>query len=385
MNFKLSEYQNLITSLLLNGHFIQNIGLMHGKTGLALLFYQLAKQTGNTAFETFAGELIDGIVPVLSTQLPVDFENGLAGIGWGMEYLVQNGFLEADTDEVLGDFDKQIFKKFLESPPANIGLLNGVLGTGYYFLMRIKGAKQKPKNIITETNRIALQHICNHLTLMLQQPGDMIKEPFRDNTPETINKIKKQDTGPVPVFEITWNLPGVIGFAAEALELKIQSAGLTNLLAKILTLGGTTSWLFPVLQCNRLLLLLSLIKLKRAAKTLLPQSTSEINLLTSQTIEKIVAGLDNKKYTKELGSLNFSIRNGIPGIALIHQKLYEQTGDLKYKNEYTTLLNRFVPQDLIHGFRYDYSNPLQTNEQSLGLLQGISGLLLTALELEIQP
>ncbi|MEE4286200.1 MAG: lanthionine synthetase LanC family protein [Mariniphaga sp.] len=384
MNFKLSEYQNLITSLLLNGHFIQNIGLMHGKTGLALLFYQLAKQTGNTAFETFAGELVDEIVPVLSARQPVDFENGLAGIGWGMEYLVQNGFLEADTDEVLEDFDKQIFKKFLENPPANIGLLSGVLGTGYYFLMRIKGAKQKPKNIITETNRIAIQHICNHLALMLQQPGDTIKEPFKNNTPETINKIKKQDTGPVPVFEITWNLPTLIGFLTEVLELNVQQSEVIKMLTKLFT-PSCPALRSPVLQNNRLLMLYSLIRLKNTLVVIPHSGRNEISILVNQTIEKTVSGLDNEKYIKELGSLNFSTRNGIPGIALIHQKLYEQTGDLKYKNEYTSLLNRFVPQDLINGFRYDYSNPLQTNEQSLGLLQGISGLLLTAVELEIQP
>jgi lantibiotic modifying enzyme len=132
-------------------------------------------------------------------------------------------------------------------------------------------------------------------------------------------------------------------------------------------------------------MLYSLIRLKNTLVVIPHSGRNEISILVNQTIEKTVSGLDNEKYIKELGSLNFSTRNGIPGIALIHQKLYEQTGDLKYKNEYTSLLNRFVPQDLINGFRYDYSNPLQTNEQSLGLLQGISGLLLTAVELEIQP
>lgn len=374
MNFKLSKYQNLVTCLLLNGHFIENIGLMHGKTGLAIFFYQLAKQTGNEVFETFAGELIDEMTPVLSVQQPVDFENGLAGIGWGIEYMVQNGFLEADTDEALKSFDKQIFKSFLENPPSTIGLLNGALGTGHYFLMRIKGIKQKPKNMITQTNRIALQHVCNHLSLMLQHSCDMMKEPCSNSPSERINKKEKQVTEPVPVFEITWNLPVLLGFAAEIFEQNIQTAELNNLLVKALTPDAR----LPVLQCNRLLLLLSLIRLKKAADIFFTR-TNEINLLAGQIIEEIVSCFDHKRYIEELSTLNPSIRNGISGLALIHKKLYEQTGDLKYKNEYSTLVNKFLPKESVSRFRFDYSNPLKTNESELGLFQGVSGLLLTLL------
>lgn len=381
MDFQISKYQNLITSLLLNGRLMQNIGLMHGKTGLAVVFYHLARKTGNTAFETFAEELIDDIIPVLSTQLPIDFENGLAGIGWGIEYLIQNHFLEADSDEVLEDFDKQIFLKFLEVPQSNIGLLNGVIGTGHYFLMRIRGAKQKQKNIIAETNRIALQQVCDHLNLMLSQPANLLnlrKEPFYN--PVSINR-EKSHIDPVPVFEITWDLPALVNFLTEILELSAIQNNLTTLLTRILISLQSSSQL-PILQCNRLLLLLSMIKMKNKLQMKLGDIKNEISLLVDIIAEKIINDLDKEKYEKELESLNFSIRNGIPGIALIHQKLCEQTGDLKYENESTSLLNKFVPEEFIPQVRYNYSNPPKINEQQLGILQGIAGLLLTALSLK---
>jgi hypothetical protein len=122
-----------------------------------------------------------------------------------------------------------------------------------------------------------------------------------------------------------------------------------------------------------------MIKLKSKGQMKLGNVKNEITMLTDMIAEKIMDGFDKEKYDKELESLNFSIRNGIPGIALIHQKLYEQTRDLEYKNEYSTLLNKFIPEEFVRQFKYDYSNPSKINEQQLGILQGIAGLLIANL------
>ena len=68
-------------SLLLNGSFIDNLGLMNGKMGIAIYFFQLARQTNNQIYEGYAGELIEDIYEEISKNTPVNFENGLAGIG----------------------------------------------------------------------------------------------------------------------------------------------------------------------------------------------------------------------------------------------------------------------------------------------------------------
>ena len=89
-----SRQQRITNTLLLNASFIGNLGLMHGKMGIAIYFFHLAQETKNQIYEDYAGELIDEIYDEISTTTPLDFENGLAGIGWGIEYLVQNGFIE---------------------------------------------------------------------------------------------------------------------------------------------------------------------------------------------------------------------------------------------------------------------------------------------------
>lgn len=86
--------------LLLNASFIDNLGLLNGKMGIAIFFYHFARYTGSKIFEEYASELLDEIYEEINTNTPVDFANGLTGVGWGIEYLVKNGFVEADTDEV---------------------------------------------------------------------------------------------------------------------------------------------------------------------------------------------------------------------------------------------------------------------------------------------
>lgn len=381
-------YQNLITNLLLNGHFIKNTGLMHGKTGLTILFYHLAKTSGNPAFENFANELVDDISTNLTNQMPADFENGLAGIGWGMEYLIQNGFLEADADEVLEEFDKQIFRKFLENTPANIGLLNGLLGTGHYFLMRSMGSKQKQESILSKTNELALLQIINHIRLILPETDVLIKEPQKSISSVQKESMKQQKQS-VPVFDSAWELPLLIGFLA---ELDKKPAGFESLVVKLLTSLKSDSNL-PVLQCNKRLLLLSLSKLKNSLQKDLFKSTEnsndpvirEILCLTGEVITKLILSHDEEKYTNEIKVLDLTIRNGISGIALIHKKLYAETNDVNYKLEYESLLSRIESDSFINHFRYDYSNPLPKNEQQLGILQGISGLLMASLLGEINP
>lgn len=97
--------------LLLNGSFIDNLGLLKGKIGIAIFFYHYSIYTQNKTFEDYAGKLIDEICESISNNIPVDFENGLTGIGWGIEYLVKNRFFEADNNEVLAEVDNAILQQ----------------------------------------------------------------------------------------------------------------------------------------------------------------------------------------------------------------------------------------------------------------------------------
>lgn len=102
--------------LLLNASFTDNPGLLNGKMGIAIFFYHYYRYSGCEIYNEFAGELLDQVYEEINTSTPADFENGLTGIGWGIEYLVRNKFVDADTDEALAEVDNTLYRRRLHSP-----------------------------------------------------------------------------------------------------------------------------------------------------------------------------------------------------------------------------------------------------------------------------
>lgn len=130
--------------LMLHGSFNNNLGLMNGKMGIIIFFYHLSKYTGNKIFGDFAGEMIDEIYKEIHNHYPSNFENGLSGIAWGMEYLIQEKFVEADSNEVLEDLDKIIFEWDVRKV-SDFSLETGLGGIAHYIIARCIG---KPKEDI---------------------------------------------------------------------------------------------------------------------------------------------------------------------------------------------------------------------------------------------
>ena len=86
--------QQIIHQLLLRSGLQQDIGLFHGKIGIVIFFAHYHKLTNNPVFEDAADELMDELMKGLHKELSIDFGSGLSGIGWGIEYLIQNELVE---------------------------------------------------------------------------------------------------------------------------------------------------------------------------------------------------------------------------------------------------------------------------------------------------
>jgi hypothetical protein len=153
--------------LLLNASFIDNLGLLNGKMGIAIFFYHYSRYTQNKIFEDYAGELIDEIYEEINVNTPINFSDGLTGIGWGVEYLVRNNFIEGDTDEVLAEIDNTIYKHRLNSPVL-IDSGDDLFGYGFYTIARLKGHKiddDDIKTLIKKHHLIFLTDECERLLI----------------------------------------------------------------------------------------------------------------------------------------------------------------------------------------------------------------------------
>lgn len=154
--------------LLLNASFINNLGLLKGKMGIAIFFYHYAQYVKNKMFSDYAGELVDEIYEEINSSISVDFENGLTGIGWGLEYLVQNKFVQADTDDVLSEIDNIIYSVRLKSPILITGKRD-LFGYGLYYLMRLNGHEINDNDLNTLIKKYHLIFLIDECERILLQ------------------------------------------------------------------------------------------------------------------------------------------------------------------------------------------------------------------------
>lgn len=122
--------------LILNTSFMDNIGLFHGKMGVVIFFVHYSQYTGESIYDKYAEELIDEICEKIHYEMPINFENGLSGIGWGILYLLTNGFMEGSPNEILVELDSKIMEMDL-SRVKDMSVRTGLLGISSYINKRI--------------------------------------------------------------------------------------------------------------------------------------------------------------------------------------------------------------------------------------------------------
>ncbi|TAL66405.1 MAG: hypothetical protein EPN88_08505, partial [Bacteroidetes bacterium] len=160
--------QRIANVLLLNASFTDNLGLLNGKMGIGIFFYHYSRYTGNKIFEDYAGEIIDEIYEEINPGTPVNFEDGLTGIGWGIEYLVKNKFVQADTDEALVEIDNSIYRTRLHSQLL-IKNGNDIFGYGLYYIMRLINHKIDDTDLDTLIKKYHLIFLADECERILLQ------------------------------------------------------------------------------------------------------------------------------------------------------------------------------------------------------------------------
>ncbi len=117
-----------------------DIGLFSGISGISLFFFYLAKYKSSNYYYEFGYNLIEKVIDTISEKdIPTNFVDGLAGVGWTIQHLYKNSFLEGSSDNLLNELDEYIIE-YINNITKNddFDLLYGVIGYTNYLIARDK-------------------------------------------------------------------------------------------------------------------------------------------------------------------------------------------------------------------------------------------------------
>lgn len=345
MNQTLSQLDLINELLAENFSSKTEAGLLNGKMGLSIYFFVLARETKNPGYQEIAETLIGEVyLSVGKATVPPDFEDGLAGIAWGICYLVRNDYVDADPDEILSELDDRIYK-YLVDNTAKIPLdvRQGLLGYLFYYTYRLKSGTGSGDKI----NKYIFQMICTNL---INHLGQLVEEEkFHSREPA--------------LFTVFWDLPILLILLADVRRLGINP----NKIARILDcISPIVTSLYPKLHGNRLYLLWGMENILKDVH--IPDWRTHADFLRKE-IEP------SRIINRECKNLNVLLMDGISGLAFISRELAGLTNDpglLLCEEEVIAKIKKSV----LWGDT-DIYGEMKTN---IGLCAGLSGIGLLLLE-----
>lgn len=116
----------------------------------AIVLFRQAKKTGEENWEEMASAVLDRVLEGCYEGMPVTYGHGLCGIGVGVEYLIQEGLVEGNSDEILQEIDFKVYSVINQRALQTIGLEDGTSGLAYYLYYRLCRRKESEDKIVLQ-------------------------------------------------------------------------------------------------------------------------------------------------------------------------------------------------------------------------------------------
>lgn len=118
-----------------------------------------------------AVSIIEKTVSDYNFSVYPDFSTGLAGIGYGIQYLICSGLIDAVADEVLEEIDQYLFNEVCFRIHTDLTHATGLMGMASYFLGRLEDPDANDDNLSTMTSKFVLLSILDMLLIRLGIEG----------------------------------------------------------------------------------------------------------------------------------------------------------------------------------------------------------------------
>lgn len=125
------------------------IGLFHGMIGYAIAIADYSRFRRMRFLEAVADMLVEKALGRITTVTPVGLADGLAGIGWGIEYLISKGFIKGDGSDILPDLDRKLMLTDISRFEDN-STEEGLKGILHYVAFHVSNARKNGRTVFDE-------------------------------------------------------------------------------------------------------------------------------------------------------------------------------------------------------------------------------------------
>lgn len=288
-----------IKDIILNVKEGNSYGFLTGNTGIVIFLYYCSRIKNDDKTKQFADNLLDEVFESQKKQGRLSFsafDNGLAGIGWCLEYLIEHKFCEGNADYILEDVDTAVFKTINEQTQIPLNLQQGLIGYLLYITSRLKN--KDAKKMSTQLN-------CGLLIKIINKLDEILPNQF-------------QHIGKEIQFDLLWQFSVLFLVLDKTLELDIYNEKIEVMIEQ---------WMFylsthlPGIHCHRLSLALSLYKINK--KLGRPDIDKQIKVL--------LYSIDSDVLRKETDPYVSNLQHGWHGVVVLLY-LAQQTFDADYPN-----------------------------------------------------
>lgn len=144
--------------------------LFYPDMGRAIAFYTYARFTGNNTYERLADELLEKTCSKLDIYISAMYGNYLCSLGCGLVYLLRNGLVDGEEEDVLTDIDEMLDVIIREEWKREDADLAGWI---YYLTLRLQDKYARHDSPVRLKNRRNLAY--------LQDKSDFLSVQARNN------------------------------------------------------------------------------------------------------------------------------------------------------------------------------------------------------------
>lgn len=162
MTTRFTQEQRLLHQIVLHSNDVPARGLFDGQMGIVLVLSEYVRAKKTRPLKTAINFLLNQVLNNLSTEMPLDFANGLTGIGWGVEYLLQNRFQRGSGADICAAIDQKLMLQNILRQ-TNLSLDKGLEGWLHYIVAHLQGAQRDGHQVFDAAYLHDWQMVCNHL------------------------------------------------------------------------------------------------------------------------------------------------------------------------------------------------------------------------------